>query len=204
MLHGDGRNHADALVGVTPARAVALKIDGKQLAPTAIVTVDGGNGYWNPHPHDDPLAMVVDELIPLCQKLGLGRSPKGLGMMGISMGGYGAIAIAQQYPGLVTAVAAISPAIWTTYEQARGANAGAFSSAASFATGDVIAHVSALSGTPLRVASSYDDPFLPGVKSFAKLLPKSDNVVFSAGCHSAKFFLQQEPPSLAFLAGQLT
>ena len=48
MLHGDGRNHADALVGVTPARAVALKIDGKQLAPTAIVTVDGGTAIGIP------------------------------------------------------------------------------------------------------------------------------------------------------------
>ena len=203
MLHGDDRNHADALFGMTPAQAVALKVDGKQLAPTAIVTVDGGNGYWNPHPGDDPMAMVVDELIPMCQELGLGRSSKGIGMMGISMGGYGALAIAERNRGLVTAIAAISPAIWTTYDQARGANAGAFSSSSDFSAGDVIVHVSALKGIPLRVASSFDDPFLPGVKTFAKLLNKSDTVVFSAGCHSAPFFLQQEPPSLAFLSGQL-
>ena len=43
----------------------------------AIVTVDGGDGYWNPHPGDDPQAMVVDELIPLCQAKGLGVAPKG-------------------------------------------------------------------------------------------------------------------------------
>jgi S-formylglutathione hydrolase FrmB len=204
MLHGDARNHVNALVGMTPAQAVALKVGGVPLKPTALVTVDGGNEYWNPHPHDDPMAMVVDELIPLCQKQGLGRSPRGVGMMGISMGGYGALAIAERNHGLVTAVAAISPAIWTTYEQAKGANAGAFSSAADFAAGDVITHAGALSGTPLRVASSFDDPFLPGVQSFAKFLKRSDTVVFSAGCHSEPFFLQQEPPSLAFLCGQLS
>ncbi|HEV3188068.1 MAG TPA: alpha/beta hydrolase-fold protein [Acidimicrobiales bacterium] len=204
MLHGDGRNHFNALEGMTPAQAVALKVDGASLKPTALVTVDGGNEYWNPHPHDDPMAMVVDELIPLCQKQGLGRSPTGLAMMGISMGGYGALAIAERNHGLVSAVAAISPAIWTTYEQAKSANAGAFSSAADFAAGDVITHVGALAGTPLRVASSYDDPFLPGVQSFAQLLKRDDTVVFSAGCHSAPFFLQQEPPSLAFLCGRLS
>jgi S-formylglutathione hydrolase FrmB len=35
--------------------------------------------------------------------------------MGISMGGYGALAIAERYPRQVSAVAAISPAIWTSY-----------------------------------------------------------------------------------------
>lgn len=204
MLHGDNRNHANALIGMTPAQAVALKMGGKQLRPTAIVTMDGGNGYWNPHPHDDPMAMVIDELIPRCQKLGLGRSSKGIAMMGISMGGYGALAIAERNPGLVTAVAAISPAIWTTYDQARGANAGAFSSGADFVLGDVITNVSALAGIPVRVASSFDDPFFPNVQSFAKLLPAADTVVFSAGCHSEPFFLQQEPPSLAFLSARLS
>jgi hypothetical protein len=30
----------------------------------ALVTVDGGGGYWHPHPGDDPLGMVLYELIP--------------------------------------------------------------------------------------------------------------------------------------------
>jgi enterochelin esterase-like enzyme len=204
MLHGDDRNHVNALVGMTPAQAVALKMGATQLRPPAIVTVDGGNGYWNPHPHDDPMAMIVDELIPTCQKFGLGRPSKGVAMMGISMGGYGALAIAERNPGLVKAVAAISPAIWTTYDQARGANAGAFSSAADFEAGDVITHVAALASTPVRVASSFDDPFFPDVQSFAKLLPVANTVVFSTGCHSEPFFLQQEPPSPAFLSARLS
>jgi hypothetical protein len=63
MLHGYGGNHADALVGMSPAQAVALQVDGRPLAPMALVTVDGGNGYWTPHPDDDPMAMVIDELV---------------------------------------------------------------------------------------------------------------------------------------------
>jgi hypothetical protein len=75
MLHGFGGNHLDALAGMSPAQAVALKVDGKRLPPMAMVTVDGGGGYWTPHPGDDPMAMVMSELIPRCQRLGLGRAP---------------------------------------------------------------------------------------------------------------------------------
>ena len=131
MLHGFGQDHSTALVGMTPAQAVALEVNGRAL-PMALVTVDGGDGYWNPHPGDNPMAMVVEELIPLCQRKGLGASPNKIGLMGISMGGYGALAIAERNPGLASAVAAISPAVWTTYEQAHTIDAGAFASASAF------------------------------------------------------------------------
>jgi pimeloyl-ACP methyl ester carboxylesterase len=124
MLHGFGGNHANAVVGMSPAQAVALQVGREPLEPMAMVTVDGGDGYWNPHPGDDPMAMVVDELIPLCQGLGLGRAPQRIGTMGISMGGYGALLLAEKCPHLIAAVAAISPAIWTSYAEARAANPG--------------------------------------------------------------------------------
>jgi hypothetical protein len=76
MLHGFGANHTNALAGMSPAQAVALKVDGRPLDPMALVTVDGGGGYWNPHPNDDPIAMVMDELIPMCQHMGLGNPPR--------------------------------------------------------------------------------------------------------------------------------
>jgi pimeloyl-ACP methyl ester carboxylesterase len=200
MLHGYGNNHRNALVDMTPAQAVAIRSDGKAPTPMALVTVDGGNGYWNPHPDDDPMAMVVDELIPLCQRRGLGRAPGTISLMGISMGGYGALAIAERNPGLASGVAAISPAIWTSYDQARGANPGAFASATAFEEGDVIAHATQLRGVAVRVASGTDDPFHPGVEKLAGVLPHSSTVVFSSGCHTDPFFHAQEPPSLDFLS----
>jgi len=169
----------------------------------ALVTVDGGNGYWNPHPGDDPMAMVIGELIPLCQRLGLGRPPRRIGMMGISMGGYGALLLAEKYPRLVAAAAAISPAIWTSYAQAQGANAGAYASAAAFAANDAVTHVPALAHVSVRVASGYDDPFYPGVQALARALPPRAVVDLAKGCHTGAFFAEQQPPSLAFLAGHL-
>src|SRR5690349_17261264 len=104
MLHGYGENHANTLAGMSPAQALALRPGGRPLPPVAMVTADGGNGYWNPHPGDDPMAMVIDELIPRCQRLGLGRGTSGapgrIAAMGISMGGYGALLLAEKYPRL--------------------------------------------------------------------------------------------------------
>ena len=212
MLHGYGGNHADALAGMSPAQALALRPGGRPLAPVAMVTVDGGNGYWNPHPGDDPMAMVVDELIPRCQRLGLGtgagagarRAPRRVAAMGISMGGYGALLLAEKYPRLVAAVAAISPAIWTSYPQAQAASPGAYASAAAFAAGDAVTRAAALRGRPVRIASGYADPFLPGVQALARALPAGAVVSFGPGCHEGSFFAAQQPPSLAFLAARLS
>ena len=201
MLHGFGGSHASALAGMTPAQAVALRVPGAgPLPPMALVTVDGGGGYWNPHPGDDPMGMLVNELIPRCQRMGLGRSPRRIGAMGISMGGYGALLLAEKHPSLIAAVAAISPAIWTSYDQARAANAGAYASAAAFAAADVVTHAAALAGCPVRVASGHSDPFAPGVHALAAALPPGAVVDLGKGCHDDPFFISREPSSLEFLA----
>lgn len=197
MLHGFGDDHRTALKGMTPAQAVALH---PRRVPTALVTVDGGNGAWTPHPHDDAAAMVIDELIPLCQRRGLGRSPNQIKMLGISMGGFGALAIAEHIPELVTGVAAISPAIWTTYDQARAANPEAFASLRTFEEWDVITHSDKIAGTPTRVAVGVDDPFYDGVKAFIDASPHVETAVFAPGCHTNPFFIEQEPPSIEFLS----
>ncbi len=204
MLHGFGGDHTDALAGMSPAQAVALTSGGRPIPPMALVTVDGGGGYWNPHPGDDPMAMLVNELIPMLRTTGLGQPPHKIGTMGTSMGGYGAILMAEKHPHLIDAVAAISPAVWTSYEEARSANAGAYSSPAHFADNDAVSHAGALAGIPVRVASGNGDPFHPGVEALARALPAGATVNFSPGCHNGSFFAQQEPPSLAFLAHHLS
>ncbi|HLN16784.1 MAG TPA: alpha/beta fold hydrolase [Acidimicrobiales bacterium] len=204
MLHGYGGNHTDALAGLQPAQAVALRVDGTPLTPMALVTVDGGGGYWNPHPTDDPMAMVMDELVPRMEAMGLGSPPQRVGTMGISMGGYGALLLAEKYPERIAAVAAISPAIWTSYAEARAANPGAYASAADFATDDAVTHARALTGIAVWVASGDADPFHPGVVALGEALPAGAAVHFSGGCHDGAFFVAQEPGALAFLSRHLT
>jgi pimeloyl-ACP methyl ester carboxylesterase len=198
-LHGFGGSHTSGLGDVPLSQALAAQEHGRSLPPMALVSVDGGGLYWNPHPGDDPMAMIIHELIPMCQRLGLGSSPHKIGVIGISMGGYGALLLAEKNPGLIAAVAAISPAIWTTYAEARTANAGAFASAADFSSDDVVTHASALTGIPVRIASGTDDPFHPGVLALERTLPKSAIVEITSGCHDDAFFTSQQHASLTFL-----
>ena len=123
--------------------------------------------------------------------------------MGISMGGYGAILFGERAPGLIRAVAAISPAIWTSYAQARAANSLAYASAKSFEWADVVAHADLLAQVPVRVAIGADDPFVPGVEALEPELSSTATVVVSQGCHTDPFFAQQLTPSLQFLSRYL-
>jgi pimeloyl-ACP methyl ester carboxylesterase len=204
VLHAFGGSHRHPLAGMSLAQALALRVAGRPLPPMAAVAADGGGGYWNPPPGDDPMAMVVDELIPTCQRRGLGRRQGQIGTLGISMGGYGAILLAEKHPALICAVAAIAPAIWTSYPQARAANPGAYASAAAFAAADAVSHAQALAGVAVRIASGTSDPFHPGVEALIRALPPGAVARISPGCHTSGFFLAQEPPSLAFLGRHLT
>ena len=71
-LHAYGGDHTNALGSLGLAHGLAVHVDGRPLPPIAIAAADGGGGYWNPHPDDDPMRMVIGELIPRCQRMGLG------------------------------------------------------------------------------------------------------------------------------------
>jgi enterochelin esterase-like enzyme len=204
VLHPFGADHLRALTGMSLSQALALRVEGRPLPPMAMAAADGGPGYWNPHPGDNPMAMVIDELIPLSQRHGLGHGRRAIGTLGISMGGYGALLLAEKHPRLISAVAAIGPAIWTSYGQARAVNPGAYASAAAFADADAVTHARALRTVAVRVACGFGDPFYPGVQALARVLPPGAVTVLSQGCHSSPFFTGQEPPSLAFLGRYLT
>lgn len=203
-LYGDGGNQTSSLGGIAPARALAGRVRAGALPAMAIGVVDGGNSlYWNAHPGDDPMRMLTDEFIPLCKRHGLGVSPHSIGALGISMGGYGALLLTEKHPHLIKATAVISPAIWTTYDQARAVNPEAFTDATAFAENDVITHASRLMDIPVRIASGSDDPFHPGVIALAKRLPTTAHLELNAGCHDDAYFAEQQLPSLQFLGQHL-
>jgi len=202
VLHAFGGDHSSGYGGMTLAAALATRLKSAPARrPFALVAADGGEIYWNRHPGDDPMAMLTGELVPLCRRLGLGGER--VGVTGISMGGYGALLAGEQHPSLISAVAAISPAVWTSYAQARAANRDAYTSAAAFARDDVVTNAGRLAGIPTRVASGSGDPFYPGVQALVARLPASGRAVLGSGCHDGSFFASQRSASLDFLAAHI-
>ncbi len=198
-LHGHGGSHRSFDV----QRLAALLLGGVPAVRAAFVAVDGGDGYWNRHPGDDPMSMVIDELIPRCRLLGLGRGQKRIGLYGYSMGGYGALLLAEKRPDLVGAVAVISPALWLSYQEAHAADPTAYASKQAFEANDILRHRGRLRGIPIRLATGFDDPFYSDVQVVASKLPAGTVSVFSKGCHTGGFPAAQVAPSLAFLGRYL-
>ncbi len=119
-LHGFGVHHTAAFDELHLQRLLGLRSATLAIAPMAIVAADGGNTYWHRHGNDDPMGMLAAELLPICQIRGLDETK--VGAYGWSMGGYGALRLAESHTGLLAAVAATSPAIWTDYAQAQAAD----------------------------------------------------------------------------------
>ncbi len=108
------------------------------------------------------------------------------------MGGYGALLLAERYPEMIVATAAISPAVWTSYAQARAVNPGAYASAGAFAAADAVTHAGSLRGVAVRVAAGAGRP-VPSLESRA--LVKRCRRARSCGSRAAATPARSSSPS---------
>jgi pimeloyl-ACP methyl ester carboxylesterase len=184
VLHGKGGDEQSAAdkLGLDHFLAAAVA-DG--APPAAVVSVDGGDGYW--HPRDDGTdsgSMVVEELLPAMASEGLDVSR--VGLLGWSMGGYGAFLLTgTSLVGRVAAVATISAALWVEFEQSAP---GAFDDAADFRTHDVFALAERLQDVPLSMACGDLDPFREANVAFMRRVGLDPEAGIQSGGHTAGFF----------------
>jgi pimeloyl-ACP methyl ester carboxylesterase len=194
QLHGRGDDHSGAL-GSHHLGAYLSEVVRGGVPPFAVVAADGGDhSYWHPRADGtDPQRMLVAELLPRLAASGLNIRRFAVG--GWSMGGYGAILLAETLgPRRVAAVVADSPAIVTRWEDSAG---GSFDSAEDFAAHDVLAGASRLKGIPVRVSCGTSDPFLPGVREFLQRVPTAE-IDLGTGGHNAAWWQHAAPGQLAF------
>jgi pimeloyl-ACP methyl ester carboxylesterase len=202
-LHGSGGSPATLAPGMGRAMSRA------RVSRFAIICVDGGETCWHKRADgDDPAGMIVHEVLPRAAAAGMhtGR----IGIVGLSMGGYGALLIAEQFsaagtPGggpAVAAVAALSPAVFASYDDARAANPGAFDSPADFTRNDVVSGLPTLRRVPAFITCGTDDPFQPEVVLVRSRLaalthhPVPGGIV--PGCHDGSFWARHWPAALEF------
>lgn len=168
--------------------------------PYAIASVDGGNGYWHPRRSgEDSAAMLVDEFLPLLARHGL--VTERLGLLGWSMGGYGALRLAGELgAGRVAAVAAASPALWHTFAQSAN---GAFDDAADFARNTVFGRQGRLDGVAVRVDCGTGDGFCANDRDYVSGFATAPSGGFEAGGHNNAYWLRMNPQHVAFVGRAL-
>ncbi len=142
--------------------------------------MDGGNTWWHPRADgSDTQSMLVKEFVPFLGRRGydLGR----IGLFGLSMGGFGSLLLASQgrLPG-VRAVAAMSPAVWDSYDPRMDS---AFDGPADFAAHDVFALRPRLAALPKRIDCGTGDDLAATVRDYRAGLPGAVEGGFQPGGH---------------------
>lgn len=199
-LHGRSGDHRSAFASSHYDRYLSAAVRGG-VQPFAMVSVDGGNHTYYHRRADgvDPERMLLKELLPVLTARGL--ATERLGLHGISMGGYGALLLAERLgPSRVAVVAADSPAVWQRW---RDSAKGAFDSPQDFAAHDVLAGSGHLRGIPARVTCGTADPFLPGVKALLRRHPAAEHEIGHGG-HNGRWWAHTAPHQLAFVGRHLT
>ena len=201
LLPGRGGSARDALddFGAFYAR---VRHGGYRGSRYLLIAVDAGESYFHPRASgEDRLALVMEELPDVVARV-TGARPRREALLGVSMGGYGALLAYERASSRYRAVAVAGPALFTSYANERASVGDAFDSAADFARHDVVRDASRLLGTNVYVRCGDSDPFAPAVRTFAKRCPHAD-VRIIPGCHTSGFWRATAPYMLGFVARYL-
>jgi len=193
-----GSNDLDRGLGVAGFATAAQ-------TPLAFLQPGGGDkSYWHPRRDGrDPLRYLFDELIPRVEhELGVGGTSRLRGALGWSMGGFGALLLAQQRPDVVSAAVGLSPAVFPSYDAARSRHPYTFDSASDWERYGLWNHLGDLRATPTFVECGDADPFAPTARELLKRIPGVSGGIHG-GCHDGGFWRRRMPGALRFLSSHL-
>lgn len=196
-LHGLGDGPGVVMNGVgLPGFATA---GGQRLAFAA--PGGGADLYWHPRADGrDPLAWAVEEFLPMVEsRFGVGGAPARRATFGWSMGGFGALLVAQQHPGLVRAAVALSPAVFPSYDAARSGHPSTFDSPGDWQRYGLWPHLPHVGGARVLIECGDADPFAPTARELLRRIPGAVGRI-SAGCHDQGFWRRQTPAALRFIS----
>jgi hypothetical protein len=150
--------------------------------PFVLAGASGGQLSWRPSGGDDPQRMVHEEIPLWCKTRGFDVSRQAL--WGWSTGGYGALLLAEAFPGFARAVAAFSPEVHPA--------------------DDVAGATRLLRGTPVGLWCGRQDPLYPDVRAFAKALPEPPAAgSYTAGRPNMAYWSRCIPAAFDFLGRDL-
>ena len=199
FLHGRGRagNESNA----SGAFYAALRSLGKR-APVVVFPNGGDHSDFHARGSGDWARYVLDEVIPQAVER-LDADPRRVAIGGISMGGFGAFAVARRRPSGFCAVGGHSAALWLSSGDTAP---GAFDDAADFARNDLVGLARARGRAPwgsarLWLDGGSADPFRVADERFAGAL--RIRMHRWAGGHDGAYWQRHYKRYLRFYAGAL-
>ena len=198
FLHGRGAGNESNANGAFYA---ALRALGPR-APVVVLPSGGDHSYFHARRSGDWARYVLDEVIPRAVER-FGADPRRVAIGGISMGGFGAFAVARRRPSAFCAVGGHSAALWL---RSGDSAPGAFDNAADFARNDLIRAARARGRKPwgsarLWLDGGAADPFRVADERFASAL--GIRMRHWAGGHSGSYWHRQYKRYLRFYADAL-
>jgi pimeloyl-ACP methyl ester carboxylesterase len=181
VLHGGSKRPPDfAALGLGRFLTDAVR---RGSAPFVLAGATGDRLAWQPSGRDDPQRMVHEEIPAWCASRGFDSGR--LAAWGWSMGGYGALLLAETFPGVLRSVAAFSPAVSPADVVFRGA--------------------SRLAGTPVGLWCGRSDGLCPDVRALHRSLPTAPAISgYGPGDHNFDYWSTVIPPAFGFIAETLT
>ncbi|MEA2171552.1 MAG: hypothetical protein QOF76_4852 [Solirubrobacteraceae bacterium] len=198
FLHGRGQTPGSLL---DAAFFSAYEAMGTR-APVVAMPYGDDHSYWHNRADGKWRTYLLKEVLPLVESE-TSIDTSRLAIAGISMGGFGALDIAEARPHKFCAVAGHSPALWRSSGETAP---GAFDDAADFHRNDVIARVSRLVGMRVWLDAGDADPFLAGDDAFVKALSDvggTATVHHPPGDHSTTYWDAHWATYLAYYARAL-
>ena len=135
--------------------------------------------------------MVINELLPLLHRRGVATDR--IGLLGWSMGGYGALRLGGLLgPKRVAAICAVSAAIWSDPE---AASPSGFADAAEYEEFTVTGRQAGPAGIPVRIDCGTSDPFYADLQEYADGFPAGADltVTFEPGAAPTRLLAPDAP-----------
>ena len=170
--------------------------------PMTLIAVDGGESFWHARRGgEDRMKMFMEEVVhPYLRKTP--TPAKRVGIIGWSMGGYGAFLAAERFPEIFGTICGVSVALWQTAAEQQHAISDAFDDANDFEHNNLLVRMNALRGKPIRISCGERDPFYANNRYLAQQLALHGVAAqssFQAGCHDEGFWMRSAPDDFAFL-----
>jgi S-formylglutathione hydrolase FrmB len=189
LLHGRTNNWNGPRYNLSQQLLDALHAEGSR-APIVLFPNGGPHSYYHDRRDGAWGSMILREAIP--EAVRRFRTSGKVAIAGISMGGYGALHLAETRPAEFCAVGVRAPAVWRS---AGDTAPGAFDDAADFDRNDVIAQSSRLT-MPVWIDHGDHDPFIPGDDVLVSKLHAEVHVW--PGSHTTSYWNAHEAQYLAF------